>query len=172
MLFIFFFRPCVVFFMFIWHLFLLNRDVSYANTIDMISRGKSMPRWWIPGCWTDNWFLGNIAFFANCFLFNLFQTFAKSLTPMMHKTLCTNQIQICTIKSSGLLHRDLWERQRDLMCNIYQVIFWSFSFSYGHNLFYHFLKIGTNPSIPKMYLHVQTLHLIITFHDFSWLNDK
>ena len=67
--------------------------------------------------------LGNIAFFANCFLFNLFQTFEKSLTPLMHKTLCTNQIQIQTIELPGLLHHDLGERQRDLMCSNYQVIF-------------------------------------------------
>jgi hypothetical protein len=38
MLFIFFFSPCVVLFMFIWHLFLLH-DFSYA-AIDMIGRGE------------------------------------------------------------------------------------------------------------------------------------
>ena len=63
MLFIFLFSPCVVLFMFIWHLFLLH-DFSYA-TIDMIGRGKSMPRWWTSSCWIDNWFLANIAFFIN-----------------------------------------------------------------------------------------------------------
>ncbi|WVZ95561.1 hypothetical protein U9M48_041308 [Paspalum notatum var. saurae] len=42
------------------------------------------------------------------------------LTPLMQKTLCSNQIQICTFKLSGLLHYDLGERRRDLMCSVYQ----------------------------------------------------